>query len=166
MEDLSSALSALAARFRRTPKHDDGMSDLDPNSPVSIALGAYRGLLALAEDHGLQRAVWQTPEEFRGELRRLFSRQDIGIFTDAFVQARYGGIAPSNTDIGLIRQTWTSVRDAYPPPRTRPTPDGEVPQERQPARGPLPRWLRMRPDLRPHEESPPPGMGPDDARMM
>ena len=167
VDDLSSVLSALAARFRRTPKHDEITADLDPNNPVSVALGAYRGLLALADDHGVSREGWETPEEFNPELRRLFVGQDVGIFTDSFVRARYGGIPPSTEDVGHIRTLWANIREAYPAPRHKPEKKVvEAPTEERPARAPVPRWLRVRPDLRPHEESPPPGMGPDDARMM
>ena len=167
VEDLSSVLSALAARFRRTPKHDGVTADLDPNNPVSVALGAYRGLLALADDHGVSREGWETPEEFHPELRNLFVGQNVGLFTDAFVRARYGGIPPSTEDVGQIRTIWASIREAYPAPRHKPEKKiVEAPTEERPTRAPVPRWLRVRPDLRPHEESPPPGMGPDDARMM
>ena len=166
VEDLSSALSALAARFRRSPKHDDVTADLDPNNPVSVALGAYRGLVALADDHGVAREGWETPEEFHPELSRLFVGQDIGIFTDSFVRARYGGIPPSREDVGQIRAIWANIRELYPPPRHRPETKPATADEERPIRAPLPRWMRVRPDLRPHEESPPPGMGPDDARMM
>ena len=168
VEDLSSALSALAARFRRQPKHDDITADLDPNNPVSVALGAYRGLVTLADDHGVAREGWETPEEFHPELSRLFVGQDIGIFTDSFVRARYGGIPPSREDVGQIRAIWANIRELYPPPRHRPEtkPAAAATEEERPIRAPLPRWMRVRSDLRPHEESPPPGMGPDDARMM
>ena len=162
-EDISAALSVLAGRFRRPPGRDGIMTGLDPNNPVAVALGAYRGLLALAEDHGVRRGEGETPEEFRGELHSLFNGQEVGIFTDAFVRARYGGIAPTSSDVAVLQQTWASVREAYPPPRHVPT---EEETRRAPMRGPLPRWMRGRPDMLPHEESPPPGMGPDDARMM
>ncbi len=163
-EDISAALSVLAGRFRRQPGNEGLMSGIDANSPVAVALGAYRGLLALAEDHGVRRGNGDTPEEFRGELRNLFSGQEIGIFTDAFVRARYGGIGPTSSDVAILRQTWASVREAYPPPRHRPS--AEERPGRAPVRGALPRWMRGRPSILPHEESPPPGMGPDDARMM
>ncbi|MCY4576304.1 MAG: DUF4129 domain-containing protein [Chloroflexi bacterium] len=168
VEDLSSALSALAARFRRPPKHDEITANLDPNNPVSVALGAYRGLVALADDHGVAREGWETPQEFQPELSRLFVGQDIGIFTDSFVRARYGGIPPSREDVGQIRTIWANIRELYPPPRHRPETKAATAatEEERPVRAPLPRWLRVRSDLRPHEESPPPGMGPDDARMM
>ncbi len=167
VEDVSSALSALAARFRRAPRSDHVTVGLDPNNPVSVALGAYRGLLSLADDHGVSRRGWETPEEFHPELRSLFSGQDIRIFTDAFVRARYGGIPPSMEDVNVIRTTWSSIREDYPPPRHKPEkPVVQSPGTEESTRANLPRWLRVRPDLRPHEESPPPGMGPDDARMM
>lgn len=168
VEDLSSALSALAARFRRPPKHDEITANLDPNNPVSVALGAYRGLVALADDHGVSREGWETPEEFHPELSRLFVGQDVGIFTDSFVRARYGGIPPSREDVGQIRAIWANIRELYPAPRHKPETKAATAstEEERPVRAPLPRWLRVRSDLRPHEESPPPGMGPDDARMM
>ena len=167
VEDLSSALSALAGRFRRRSGREHVTTDLDPNNPVSVALGAYRGLLALADDHGVSRVGWETPQEFQPELSRLFVGQDIAIFTDSFVRARYGGIAPSGDDMSRLRDIWANIRALYPPPRHKPAsePVARVAEE-GPVRAPLPRWLRVRSDLRPHEESPPPGMGPDDARMM
>ena len=167
VEDLSSAMSALAARFRRRPKHDDVTTDLDPNNPVSVALGAYRGLLALAADYGVSREGWETPQEFQPELSRLFVGQNIGVFTDSFVRARYGGIPPSGEDVGHIRAIWANIRELYPPPRHKPEKaTADTSTDERPMRAPQPRWLRVRSDLRPHEESPPPGMGPDDARMM
>ena len=82
----------------------------DPNDPRAVALGAYQSLLALAADGGIKRFPWQTPEEFEKTLRVRYGPAEVGLLTRAFTRARYGFIAPDDSEATRIREAWAKLR--------------------------------------------------------
>ena len=150
-DDLSAALAHLMSGMRRgRGKRRQAGDGLDQNDPRAVALGAYRGLLALAEEHGVERERWRTPGEFDEPLRDLFPENDVGLFTKAFTRARYGIIPPTEAEIAQIRATWRALQ-AIPVPEgprrikdamrkakiyTGPLPKGPIEPEKEEA-GPI-----------------------------
>jgi hypothetical protein len=110
-DDLAAALGALLGKLaprRSRPAHS--LADLDPDDPSAVALGAYRGLLVLAEEQGTAREPWETPHEFAPDLDRLFPPDDVRLLTQAFVRARYGAIPPTPDETARLRTAWNTLR--------------------------------------------------------
>ena len=109
-EDLAEALASLIGRFGRRRQRGAALPTGDPNDPRAVALGAYQSLLVLAADGGIKRLPWQTPEEFEKSLRVRYGPAEVGLLTRAFTRARYGFIAPDDSEATRIRDAWARLR--------------------------------------------------------
>jgi Domain of unknown function (DUF4129) len=74
----------------------------------------YLSALRRAERHGLRRRVSQTPIEFQNEVGWQLPEVsgDLGILTDAFLEARYSRHPIDAVRVSLVRQSWIRVRKA------------------------------------------------------
>ena len=109
-EDVAEALASLFGRFASHRRSRLQVEAGDPNDPRAVALGAYQSLLALAADRGLNRMPWQTPEEFEASLANRYPAKEVSLLTKAFTRARYGFIAPDDSEISRIRDAWATLR--------------------------------------------------------
>jgi hypothetical protein len=108
--DLAEALASIIGRFGRRKGSQSGFRPMDANDPRSVALGAYQNLLVLAADRGLTRLPSQTPEEFETSLTGSYPASEVSALTRAFTRARYGFIAPTESETLRIREAWARLR--------------------------------------------------------
>ena len=110
-EDLAAALGSLLQRlpFRRAAPSSP-FEGLDPHDPRSAALGAYYTLLASAEERGLTRQPWQTPQEFERDLAAVYPTEDVDFLTEVFQRARYGFQPPTEDEAVRLRAAMAAIQ--------------------------------------------------------
>ncbi len=85
----------------------------DPEPSSRTVREIYRRLLLLGIRLQVPRASNATPLEYQQELAgALLVPAEIGLITQAYVRARYGGQVPSPEELGAVRLAWSRVRDA------------------------------------------------------
>ncbi|MFC1967335.1 DUF4129 domain-containing protein [Chloroflexota bacterium] len=72
----------------------------------------YRQYLRWAAAGGYPRQVWQTPNEYGGELAQLLpgSQADLDYLTNQYVTVRYGASMPAEADLHRLTQAWHRVK--------------------------------------------------------
>lgn len=71
----------------------------------------YRAFLRAAERRGYRRAQAETPHEFctRLSAREPLIDPELGIITEAYTLARYGGSAPEADELARIEENWRNL---------------------------------------------------------
>lgn len=108
VEDLTSLLQSLLGGFH--PHQARSAREVDRwaqgSWEVRVLFALYRDLLATAEQRGHPRRLWETPCEFQEAMERELRWATARPITAAFVQARYGFIAPSHQEVLQLQRLW------------------------------------------------------------
>jgi len=75
----------------------------------------YRAFLRAAERRGYRRARAETPHEFRARLstQEPLIGPELGIITEAYTLARYGGSSPENDELAKIEESWRNLESHW-----------------------------------------------------
>ena len=88
---------------------DDGLRLPDDEPGIVDVFRIYFGMLNLAESRGFERRSYQTPDEFRSRLERIFPGRDSGDGDGGFQPACYGRRPSSEEDIAEMRESLEQV---------------------------------------------------------
>lgn len=71
----------------------------------------YRAFLRKAAGRGYVRGRDETPYEFQSRLSAIApeAKPQVGLLTEAYARARYGGNVPDEGELGTIRQAWNEL---------------------------------------------------------
>jgi len=71
----------------------------------------YRALLKKAASHGYSRKKFETPYEFQQRLDEKvpLAEPQLEVITEAYTLTRYGGDAPDEAQLELVRSTWAEL---------------------------------------------------------
>jgi len=75
----------------------------------------YRALLKKAAQRGHTRKRDETPYEFRHRLNAHEANNEpqLGMLTDAYALTRYGGSAPNEHELNIVRQLWSELEQKW-----------------------------------------------------
>lgn len=75
----------------------------------------YRAFLRAAERRGYRRAQAETPHEFRARLstQEPLIDPELGIITEAYTLARYGGSTPKDDELARIEASWRELESKW-----------------------------------------------------
>ena len=75
----------------------------------------YHALLRRGNETGLSRINSQTPEEYANALEKSLPtvEEEIGLLTDAFIEARYSQHAVQDEDVSQIKNYWEQIRRVF-----------------------------------------------------
>ena len=92
-----------------------------PEGPPGVveALRLYYQMITTAEQNEVARPEHYTPNEFRGDLRRVFPSELVGPATDAFNRAQYGDIPSTSEEITEMRASFRVIREGASGPQTQ-----------------------------------------------
>ena len=93
----------LPERFRRR-RADASLRLPDDDQNIVEVFRIYFGMLSAAESKGMPRRGYQTPDEYRATLDRVFPRQLVRTVTAAFNRACYGRRPASEERIAEMRE--------------------------------------------------------------
>ena len=77
--------------------------------------GLYRAFLRAAELRGYRRAPAETPHEFRARLgnQEPLIDPELGVLTEAYTLARYGGSVPEVDELVRIEESWRNLESKW-----------------------------------------------------
>jgi hypothetical protein len=87
----------------------------DETPAVRTMREIYRALLQKAASHGHRRKRAETPHEFqeRMHLHKPRSEPQLGLITEAYVLARYGGVVPAEAELQVARRHWQELEQTW-----------------------------------------------------
>jgi len=99
--DLSNMLGSLLGRLR--PSFRSG----PPSEPMRRL---YFDMLSTAADRGVERRPPETPLDVAPRVGRSFKPEVTNRITDAFDDARYGGVSPPSAEVRRLRDEWDEAK--------------------------------------------------------
>ena len=103
--DMARLLFNLLPNRLRRRRGEEGLRLPDDEPGIVDVFRIYFGMLNLAESRGFARRSYQTPDEFRSRLERIFPSRIAEMATEAFNRACYGRRASSEEDIAEMRES-------------------------------------------------------------
>jgi hypothetical protein len=107
---VSSLMRPLRSKLRASGASGASKS-LFSASELHTIREIYRAFLHKAGQRGYQRAQAETPHEFHARLhiQEPLIDPELGVITEAYALARYGGNVPSENELPRIQETWSSL---------------------------------------------------------
>jgi hypothetical protein len=112
---LKAILRALFARFfARDATIEDSVAvpeEIKGEPTARSMREIYRALLKKAASHGYSRKKFETPYEFKQRLDEKvpLAEPQLEVITEAYTLTRYGGDAPDEAQLELVRSRWAEL---------------------------------------------------------
>lgn len=110
-------LAILARLFPKQASNEDIQSEEDITAPPAVRTirEIYRALLHSAASRGQIRKRNETPHEFQFRLDQHDPQNEpqLGMLTNAYTLARYGGNVPNEHELAMIQRFWNELEQKW-----------------------------------------------------